>query len=1047
MVADSDALLAQWLPEVMRLPDDGGAAYGFTSLPYGTEWSPGLPGIYVIYAMARDNSNNLVMSQPVVVTSTTGKEPVPTVSLNELDDEYTLNETLDLIATASDADNGSIRRVYFFINGTIEKIDWEPEYHYRFQPPGAGVYDIWVAAEDDFGNSAISNVERIVVKSSLGPTVSPSMGLPWTATGTAGMSLDADTNNTTLPTSRRYRRSSDSTDGNSTVANRTIYGTDSKFDEELRPGMQIRFILNGHPSGVYTVEKVIDSETLLLNADYNFDDDPDLRGAQATIEVVETYRVNSTIPLGVQVEDLDATIASVSYYVDGQLLENVTQWPFTSNKYIPQFAGTKQVTVIAEDSHGSQSVSIQSLEVLEQEGEVPTGRLLVGPTSPGTSPFAVTRGTSLVAEADFVDPDDGMQVVEFYLNGKIIGSDDSYPYHQVFMPETQDTINGNWNLTVVGIDKSGNRLSLTEQGTVQEYSSQIEVNIALPVKGETLFDGEEIEIVVELGGAQASEINLTQIKAGTNLTDTNGTVYLFANGKLIGAVDESGPQSGIYIHDWAVNSFFADATNGEVELVAFASMHPVNGHYGYIASNKVSIVISARNPLIDDKSFLLQSYKDLALYTPTDDEIEANLDGIIGGSDKIYDWVVELTEKEIFQDIVDALAAHYVTIGKWPTFLEVREAMLTYSIIPNNGTDGSPDADGDGYSLNQETKYGTVDTDAASYPRNAFRVLDYIDETFRSDKYLRLHGFLPQLEGQSQTENLELNRRNFVSMLIANKCNGLEATVQQRIQGAYRLQSFDPNSQASQQQQQQTQMSQMAMLGGALGGFGGFGGGGRGNNNNNMNSFWATMFGGPQTNTQTTPTAPKYHSGISPVVFTGYMVTEDKIDNLDLVWGVPSRRDSFYTAALMVALWQNQQPELDQAEIDQLSKLSKGGQIEAILNDYRYRSRFTSVWKNAETPDENIPDWKYLDWFGYFNDKAFPWNYHKEHGWIYVSSMNENNIWYFDSSIGSWLWTSKGVYPYLFDATRNSWLYYQEGSGSSPQRLFYDFGKGSWEYR
>ena len=41
-------------------------------------------------------------------------------------------------------------------------------------------------------------------------------------------------------------------------------------------------------------------------------------------------------------------------------------------------------------------------------------------------------------------------------------------------------------------------------------------------------------------------------------------------------------------------------------------------------------------------------------------------------------------------------------------------------------------SDGDGYSTNQETIWGTSDTNATQFPENAFRLGSYLDMTFSS---------------------------------------------------------------------------------------------------------------------------------------------------------------------------------------------------------------------------------------------------------------------------------------------------------------------------
>ncbi len=146
----------------------------------------------------------------------------------------------------------------------------------------------------------------------------------------------------------------------------------------------------------------------------------------------------------------------------------------------------------------------------------------------------------------------------------------------------------------------------------------------------------------------------------------------------------------------------------------------------------------------------------------------------------------------------------------------------------------------------------------------------------------------------------------------------------------------------------------------------------------------------------------------------------------------------------MLALWQGKQPQIDPTELAQFSSLSSAAQIEKMVGDYRFRTRFAYIWGDATIPNEDAPSWKELSWFGFFNDKAFPWTYHNEHGWIYVNSNSDEDMWFYDTSTNTWFWTSKAIYPYMRDATRNSWVYFNRGT--SP-RQFYDFTKEAWELR
>ena len=437
----------------------------------------------------------------------------------------------------------------------------------------------------------------------------------------------------------------------------------------------------------------------------------------------------------------------------------------------------------------------------------------------------------------------------------------------------------------------------------------------------------------------------------------------------------------------------------------------------------------------------------------------------------LFEWVAGLAEKQAFQNLADAVSGYHITIGEWPAQTEMVDALQTYSAIPNYGRDGSGDADGDGYSRNQEVIFGTNDNNATLFPDNAFRLGSYLDRTLSSPDFYRRHDAIPPLSGTSKTEKYEENRRDFVRLLYNNK-HGEEPNLQQQIQGSYRLRVFDPQSQESKREEQQRMMQEMAMysmFGGGMGGMGGMFGGGFGggrpgnNNNNNNNNFMNQLLGGllggnNNNNNNNNNNGPNYKSGISAVLFTTYMVLEEQIDNLDLLWGAPSTRKDYQAAALMLALWQDNLKYLDVAEIKKFSSMPAANQVQAMMKDYRYRARFPgmSISKDAEA-HPTVPEWKYLPWLGYYNDRAFPWIYvsrtikeidpetQKEIQiqvgleWVYVQAADTTSIWLYIPNIG-WMWTQDSVLPEkptykptdldtvtlspLFDWTSGEWTFY-----------------------
>ena len=87
--------------------------------------------------------------------------------------------------------------------------------------------------------------------------------------------------------------------------------------------------------------------------------------------------------------------------------------------------------------------------------------------------------------------------------------------------------------------------------------------------------------------------------------------------------------------------------------------------------------------------------------------------------------------------------------------------------------------------------------------------------------------------------------------------------------------------------------------------------------------------------------------------------------------------------------------------------------------------------------------WWFSEWFSSFNINFFPWIFHAEHVWMFVSETSTpESVFLFDLGAGSWLFTSATTYPNLYSFGRSSWIFYF--AGSSGPRQFVDLGTGEF---
>lgn len=82
------------------------------------------------------------------------------------------------------------------------------------------------------------------------------------------------------------------------------------------------------------------------------------------------------------------------------------------------------------------------------------------------------------------------------------------------------------------------------------------------------------------------------------------------------------------------------------------------------------------------------------------------------------------------------------------------------------------------------------------------------------------------------------------------------------------------------------------------------------------------------------------------------------------------------------------------------------------------------------------------DWFGRYYDMEFPWIYHEGLGWFYLDAASSSSIGeltFHHVDLG-WLNTKSSIFPWVYQFSSGTWLYYFKGT-SNPM-LFYNDSTG-----
>ena len=478
-----------------------------------------------------------------------------------------------------------------------------------------------------------------------------------------------------------------------------------------------------------------------------------------------------------------------------------------------------------------------------------------------------------------------------------------------------------------------------------------------------------------------------------------------------------------------------------------------NSVFTIVSSEAYTYRLLHKNPFASVEQATSQVIEDLLNRNPRQAEIEEAVNQInttdLSKFDPIenqefLNWVsTNLISRQGFQNIADTVGTYKTIVGLWPSSNEIDRALSVYVAFPNYGEDGSGDIDQDGYSDDQERSFFTDPNDPASFPQNGFKIGQYSDDTLSSNDFLARHKPVPPLFGSDRFIRYEENRRDFVNLLYKNKYD-TEPTLQQTIQGSHRLAAFDPQSEEARRDQMLQQRQQLAMASMFGGGFGGQGN--QGGNQQFSTQLLSGLLGGQQQNQVVLPT---YANPEPAIIYISTFVLEEKIDNQDLIFGMPSAKNEFETVALMINLWKENLGSVAYDEVSNYSSMSSANRLSAIMKDARYRSRFSSVLRGSTDVAEN---WKGSSWLGnfYYDKNSYPWVYHSNFGWVYIESSSDSNAWLYLPKIG-WVWFSENAfekYPngvtYYGYKQGAGWLLFDFYESDSKQDIYFDYSTGSW---
>lgn len=205
-----------------------------TTAPYAYAWTGVAIGSYTLTARATDNDGNLVASSAVAI-SVAGMPPVVSLTAPAADAVFTVADTVNFAASATDAD-GTITKVEFFAGATKLGEATSAPFTFAWSSIPAGVYSLTAKATDNDGYVTMSAAVSVTVNI-IG--VAPAVTLTSPANGSA------------FATPATIELAATATDSDGTITKVEFYNGATKLGEDtVSP---YAYTWNGVTGGDYTL--------------------------------------------------------------------------------------------------------------------------------------------------------------------------------------------------------------------------------------------------------------------------------------------------------------------------------------------------------------------------------------------------------------------------------------------------------------------------------------------------------------------------------------------------------------------------------------------------------------------------------------------------------------------------------------------------------------------------------------------------------------------------------------------------------------------------
>ncbi len=476
------------------------------SFPYNFAWKPAGVGTVVLTAVATDSQGNRTPSAAINVTVAAVSAGAPTVSVTSpaAGAALPVGVPVSFTAAAADAD-GTVAQVEFFANGVSLATDSTYPYGVTFTPNATGTYVLTARATDNGGNVATSAPLSVVVSGGIAPAVA----------------IATPTNNTTIGVNApvNLRATATSTSGFITgvqfLVNGVSLSTDTAFPYTATwtPAATGNYALTARATD--NLGNVTESAIVAVTV-----------GASAAPNVTVTnpangsaFVVGTALTLAADAADIDGTVASVQFLVNGLPLGGPDATAPYSAPWTPAAAGAYTITAQATDNNGNIGTSA-AITVTIGSNAAPTVAL----TSPSAGAYGL--GNTVLVAAAANDADGRVTAVQFFANGLSIGSASAAPYTVAWRP----ALAGNYAITAQATDDAGNVTTTAAVNIAVSGVAAPSVAITNPAASAVFVAG--------------TPVAFTAAPSGGN--GPIAQVQFFVNGASLGAADTAAPYAATW---------------------------------------------------------------------------------------------------------------------------------------------------------------------------------------------------------------------------------------------------------------------------------------------------------------------------------------------------------------------------------------------------------------------------------------------------------------------------------------------------------------------